>query len=129
MPTRVLCSSAMRTRETWERVARSFEPEPEVSFERLLYLAPARELLERIRSEKDEAGPCLLVIAHNPGTEDLARTLSGSGDEKAWHRMRAKYPTGGLTTLAFDVDRWSELEPAAGELLRFVAPRDLGDVG
>ena len=96
---------------------------PEVSFERLLYLAGAGEMLERIRA--CEAEPCLLLVAHNPGAQELARGLAGSGDENAWHRLRGKYPTGGLATVVFDLDRWCDVAPAAGRLLRFVVPREL----
>jgi len=127
LPARVLCSTAARARETWERVEPSLEAPgdaPAVEFERRLYLATAGELLTRVQACGDEA--CLLVVAHNPGIEDLARGLAGSGDEDAWHRLRAKYPTGGLATLAFDVPRWGDAAVSRGALVRFVTPRDLG---
>jgi phosphohistidine phosphatase len=123
-PERVLCSSAVRTRETWQRIEDCLASRPEVVYERSLYLAPAEGMLERIRGEPDAA--CLLVIGHNPGTEELARLLAGSGDEEAWRRLRDKFPTAALATLAFDAERWSELSPAAGRLLRFVTPGDVG---
>jgi phosphohistidine phosphatase len=126
LPVRVLCSTATRARETWERVRPGLEAAghpPAVDFERRLYLATAGELLARVQACADES--CLLVVAHNPGTEDLARSLAGSGDEEAWRRMREKYPTGGLATFAFDVPRWSDAAVSGGELVRFVVPRDL----
>jgi len=125
-PARVLCSTAARAHETWERVESSFEAAgitPAVELERRLYLASAGELLARVQACEDE--PCLLLIAHNPGIEDLARGLAGSGDEEAWHRLRAKCPTGALATLVFDVPRWREAATSGGELVRFVVPRDL----
>jgi phosphohistidine phosphatase len=125
-PDRVLCSTAARAQETWERVARRLEEagaKPPVDFDRRLYLATAGEMLARVRACGDE--PCLLLVAHNPGIEDLALGLAGSGDEDAWHRLRAKYPTGGLATLVFDVERWSDAAPKDGALVRFVVPREL----
>jgi len=122
-PTRVLCSSALRTRETWERIRECPGLEPEVSFERSLYLASAAEMLERIRAEA--SGPCLLVIGHNPGTEDLARSFAASGDAQARRRIVEKFPTAALATVACDAVGWAELSPASGRLLRFVTPRDL----
>lgn len=123
-PGRVLCSSAARTQETWRRVEERLGTEPELVVDPDLYLAPASEMLERIREAGGDT-PCVLLVAHNPGTEDLARWLAGSGDEAAWHRLRQKYPTGGLTTLRFDASAWDALKPGAGELLRFVVPREL----
>jgi phosphohistidine phosphatase len=123
-PTRVLCSSALRTRETWEHVREVLDAEPEVRVERSLYLASADEMLARIRAEG--SGPCLLVIGHNPGTEDLARALVGSGDARSRRRMEEKYPTAALATFAFDAAGWAELAPGSGRLLRFVVPGDVG---
>lgn len=130
LPVRVLCSTAARARETWERVRPSLEAAgaaPAVDLERRLYMATAGEMLARVQGCGDE--PCLLLVAHNPGTEDLARGLAGSGEEEAWHRMRGKYPTCGLATLAFDVPRWRDAAVSGGELVRFVVPRDLSHPG
>jgi len=122
----VLCSSAARARETWNRLGSRLERPGvarEVRFERRLYLAGAAEMLEQIRACETE--PCLLLVAHNPGIQELACRLAGSGDEGAWQRLRGKYPTGGLATVVFDLDRWCDVVPAAGRLLRFVVPREL----
>lgn len=122
-PDRVLCSSAARTRETWERVARELGAEPAVEILDALYLAPTQRMLEVLRAVQD--APCVLVIGHNPGIEDFARRLAGGGDANAWERMRARYPTAALATLAFPAARWPEVTPAAGELVRFTTPHDL----
>jgi phosphohistidine phosphatase len=129
LPDRVLCSTSTRTRETWERVRPSLEAaggDPDVDFERDLYLAGAGALLDRVRA--CDGAACLLVIAHNPGTGDLALGLAGRGDEEAWRRMRDKYPTAALATLVFEAASWSEIAPNTGALVRFVVPRDLGDL-
>lgn len=124
VPGRVLCSSARRTRETFERVAQQLAAPPAVSVEADLYLSSPAKMLEHIRTCGPEVA-CLMLIAHSPGTEDLARSLAGGGDEDAWHRLRAKYPTGALTTLRFDVASWADVAPSGGELVRFVVPREL----
>jgi len=126
LPDRVLCSSAARTLETWDRVRGSLEAEgcaPPIDVERSLYLADTEEMLDRIRACDDE--PTLLLIAHNPGTGDLALRLAGHGDEAAWQRLRQKFPTAALATLTFDAASWSEVSPSDGRLLRFVVPREL----
>ena len=67
----------------------------------------------------------VLVIAHNPGIQDLAITLAGRGDEEARERLDEKFPTGALATLSFRAERWTEVEPGSGELVGFVVPREL----
>src|SRR5436853_722867 len=47
-PELVLCSSALRTRETFAHIADAYGARPPVSFEEALYLATARTLLARI---------------------------------------------------------------------------------
>ena len=126
LPDAVVCSTAVRARETWERVGAKLAAAgavPEVVFERGVYLAGAGALLERVQGCGE--APCVLLIGHLPGVDDLARALARGGDEEAWHRLRDKFPTGGLATLVFDTERWSEVRPSAGELRDFVVPRDL----
>ncbi len=43
-----------------------------------------------------------MLVGHNPGLEDLAAELAGGGDPDARAALAAKYPTGGLATLAFE---------------------------
>ncbi len=123
-PDRVLCSSAVRTQETLERVSAAFARSPAVAIEEGLYLASAGELHAFIRRQKARTA-CLLVIAHNPGIGDLALGLAGSGEEEPWHRMRQKYPTAALATLRFEIESWAEAAVSGGELVRFVVPREL----
>jgi len=113
-PDLVLCSPAVRTRETLETV-RAELGEPEVLFVERLYAASDNELLEVLRNVEPDVGS-VLVIAHNPGLEDLSIALSGTS--------QAKFPTGALATLAFD-GAWDELEPGSCELTDFVVPREL----
>ena len=63
-----------------------------------------------------------MLIGHNPSIQTLALRLAGSGDDL--ERVRIKYPTGALATLAFP-GGWDELEPGAAELVAFVRPKDL----
>jgi len=66
----------------------------------------------------------VLLIAHNPGIGDLALGLTSTGDTHALERMQAKYPTGGLATLAFE-GSWADLGWDGARLVRFVVPRGL----
>ena len=120
-PELVLCSTALRTRETLGGIEPALGA-PRVLIERELYGASEDELLERLRGVPDAVGSVML-IGHNPGIQllalDLARPGAGAGE------LEAKYPTAALATLAFPGARWAELEPGAAELAGFVRPRDL----
>lgn len=75
-PDLVLCSDAVRTRETWEILSHTWDLLPPVLFEATLYLAEADTLLGRLRRIEPETGHVWL-IGHNPGLEELAGELSG----------------------------------------------------
>jgi phosphohistidine phosphatase len=120
-PALVLCSSARRTRETFERVAPALGEGISVQIERGLYAASDQRLLERLRAVEDGV-ESLMLIGHNPGVEQLALGLAGSGQKLA--RLRRKYPTGALATLEFS-GQWGDLRPGRAELMDFVTPKQL----
>jgi phosphohistidine phosphatase len=122
-PQLVVCSSAVRAMQTLEGVREAFAPETRVEIEDGLYAAGADRLLARLREVPDDLDS-VMVIAHNPGMEDLALALAGSGDDADLERMRTKYPTGGLATLGFD-GSWRELGSGRARLNAFVMPREL----
>lgn len=122
-PGLVLCSPAERARET----LRSVQPvlgDPVIRFESGLYLVGERVLMQRLHRVPDEV-TSVMMIGHDPGFHDLARSLSGSGDPDASARLEVKFPTAGLATLVLKRDHWQDLEPGACELHSFVVPRQL----
>jgi len=125
-PALVLCSSAVRTRQTLARVAAGFDPGSDlrIEIEGGLYDVSAAELLARIRGVADGVGSVML-IGHEPAIGELAVDLAGpESDEAQLARLRDKFPTAALAT--FDCPRgWSELGPEAARLVAFVKPREL----
>lgn len=120
-PSRVLCSSSARTRETLERISAGFGDGAAVEIEEGLYAASAGELLARLRGVSDDV-ESLMVIGHAPGLPELARRLAGRG--AGLERLRGKFPTAALATLSLGGD-WGDLAPGAAELVDFVKPREL----
>jgi phosphohistidine phosphatase len=120
-PALVLCSSARRTRETLEAIAPALGEGISVQIERELYGASEQRLLERLRAVEDDV-ESLMLIGHNPGVEQLALSLAGSGQNLGGPRR--KYPTGALATLEF-TSRWGDLQPGRAELTDFVTPKQL----
>jgi phosphohistidine phosphatase len=119
-PELVLCSTATRTRQTLELLEEAVAG-AEVAYEEALYAASAVTLLRRLRRVPDEVGSVLL-IAHNPGIQQLALALAAPSPRRA--AMEDKFPTGALAALRFD-GSWSDLAREGLELRDFVRPRDL----
>lgn len=120
-PQLVVCSSAVRARETLQRVLPGLG-EPEVWYEVALYAASAETLLARVRALPDEVDEAMLV-GHNPGLMDLVLRLAGAGALR--DRAAKNVPTGALAVLELDVASWTEAVPGCASLARFVVPRDL----
>ena len=116
----VLCSPALRTTETLEHVGRAFG-DAEMVVEDGLYGASDEDLLDRLRQVSEDVEGVAL-IGHNPGIQDLAGGLAGTGADL--ERMRTKFPTGALAVLEFD-GTWSGLAEGGGRLASFVTPKDL----
>ena len=117
-PDLVLCSPSKRTRQTLQRLELDAAV---VRFEDELYAASAGELLAVLNGIGDDVGSAML-IGHNPGIQDLALQLAGSGSDAS--AMRAKFPTAALATLAFS-GSWRELAPGGASLVAFVKPKQL----
>ena len=76
LPDLVLCSSALRARETLAGVAGAVDWDAQVRIEPDLYGAEPEAVLELVAWLGDQAG-CVLVLGHNPGLSLLASRLAG----------------------------------------------------
>jgi phosphohistidine phosphatase len=124
-PDLILCSTAVRTRQTLAPlVQRLAPPAPPISLERGLYLASVNTLLGRLRALPDDVATVLL-IGHNEGIGELAEVLAGRGLSAALAALRDKFPTGALATFRAPDGPWRDLAARSTELVSFVRPRDL----
>src|SRR6266581_4207437 len=89
-PDLVLCSSALRTRETLGRVLPGLGPELTVRIEPSVYSFEANQLLDRLRELPANVGSVML-IGHNPAMQQLASLLAALGDRL--HELRKGFPT------------------------------------
>jgi phosphohistidine phosphatase len=126
-PDLALVSPATRTRETWDLLAKAFDPAPAVEFVSALYGADASELLEILRAASGRADDrnlkSIMVVAHNPGLHELSLDLIGKAKDADREALEENLPTSGLTVFKFAIDNWSELSVRSGTLERFVSPR------
>jgi phosphohistidine phosphatase len=124
-PALVLCSTARRAQDTIEPLRDRLPAGTEIRLEDDLYGADAPDLLARLRQVPDDVGS-VMIVGHNPGLEDLVRSLGRAGDADLIARVRTKFPTAALATLTFD-GPWQQLGFGGPTRLEgFVVPGDLG---
>ena len=119
-PELVLCSSAVRARETLAQVEDALGS-PRIEIEDGLYAASADELVRRLGQLSPEMREVLLV-GHNPGLADLCLLLARPSTES--ERIAEKLPTGALVTLETRSD-WAALQPECATIVHLVLPREL----
>lgn len=120
VPEIVLCSTAQRARETLAPLLQRCDREMDISLCRDLYHADPDVILARIRRIKE--AEVVMVIGHNPGMEDCADLLCGSGERA---EMWEKFPTAACAHITFKKDNWSQVGPKGGHLQTFIRPRDV----
>lgn len=124
LPDVVVCSTALRTRQTWELMAPELGGSPSVTFEPRAYEASAQTLLY-LAQELPGACRSALLIGHNPAISQLAASLAeppASDDPLPSAVLR--FPTAAIAVLEFTGD-WPALAPGQARLLGFTAPADL----
>jgi phosphohistidine phosphatase len=125
VPALVICSDALRARQTLELLLPHLAEKPPIVYDRGLYLASPRAMLERVRKlDAAKAGHAMLV-GHDPGMHSLAVELAGSGEASQLRALARKFPTAALAVIAFSGRDWAKIAPAKGQLKLFVTPKML----
>ncbi|WP_405781905.1 SixA phosphatase family protein [Streptomyces sp. NBC_00859] len=118
-----LCSTSVRTRETWKLAVHELADRPRTIYEERLYEASLGELLVLLSETPDDVAD-VLVIGHNPGMHALADALSGQAEGDALTRInRTGFPTAGLAVIEF-TGPWKSVEHGVGRLTDFWAPHE-----
>ena len=116
-PDLVLCSSARRARQTWERLRAalggSAPGSDAVCFERRLYDAGAQDLLDLVSEQPGDAHT-LLTVGHNPASGQLVAWLTGRSD--------IAFPACALAVVGLG-ESWAAAAPGGGELADLWVPR------
>lgn len=117
LPERVLCSASRRTRQTLSGLGLPFR-EDQIEFSRFLYEAEADGYLRELRGQ---GAASVLLVGHNPATEELAGMLAGEGDGEARGKLMKGFPTSGLAVFDLDGDL-RDLAPGRARLRAFLTP-------
>jgi phosphohistidine phosphatase len=108
-PDLVLCSTAVRTRETLERLAITAK----VSYESRIYDNDADTLLSLV-SETDDDVRRLLLVGHNPSVHQFVHDLTGAAPDS--------FPTCALAVIELP-GTWMDARPRTGTLAQYRTPR------
>jgi phosphohistidine phosphatase len=118
----VLCSSAVRAVQTWERAAEAVPGRPPVEVLDELYPGDPGTVLRAIRRVAEDVRR-LVVVGHEPTQSALALALADDGsDPDAVQELEEGYPTSAVALLEVQVP-WSALRPQDARLVAFAVPR------
>jgi len=121
-PDIVICSTAVRARDTWLRAVKGGAHGGDVRYLEDVYEAWAPDLAKIIRGTNEEAGS-VLMIGHAPGIPDLVEYLAVRRPKsKAWSRLEEKFPTSALAVLELP-GSWADAGRNRAELTAFEVPR------
>lgn len=115
LPDQVICSSALRARETWELM----KIKAPAAFTERLYMAGSDMILKVLRQAEH---PRVMLIGHNPGIAAFAHTIVS---HPPGHARFDDYPTGATLIAEFAVKSWADLSWSSGTALDFTVPREL----
>lgn len=123
LPDTVVCSTALRARQTWELAADGLAAvvpgaAPEVRYEPRIYEATVLGLLMLVR-EFDPAWRTVLLVGHNPGMAELTAGLTDPPPDPP-----AAFPTAAVAVLGLYGD-WADAGPAEARLLAYTVPAEL----
>jgi phosphohistidine phosphatase len=125
-PALAICSSAVRTRQTADLVAKAMGRRLPVDSHRSLYDAGTDVVLGYL-GEIDNAVESALVVGHNPTVYQVAFELVGDGGDDRSVADRAaleshRFPTCALAVLTLDVQAWEDVVHGCGALAGIFKP-------
>ncbi len=129
VPDLVLCSTAVRARQTCELVLGALGApaiDTPVRHLRQLYAFSSPEPLLRAIRDHGGMARALMLVGHNEAMHDLALLLARAGEKEALERLGKKFPTAAIAIHDIDIDDWRALSPASdSRLAHLMRPREL----
>jgi phosphohistidine phosphatase len=118
IPDLILCSSAVRTKETVEVLADVLDYDGEIIYSDELYMGEPQDFVNALK-DLDEKYETVLIVGHNPGLEAYLQIIDGEIEA---------VPTGGLGYLVLVLDDWKDISlDTMGDLIGFWKPKELRD--
>lgn len=121
-PDFVLCSPAIRTKQTLEFVSESVKP-VSTDFPKIIYEGISDDLLELVQNMGDQYQSVLLV-GHNPAIHQFAASLAHEDTPTLMNRLAAGYAPATLTVLDVQAEEWADLKFGENKLIDFLEAID-----
>ncbi len=123
IPQGIISSPALRARQTIELVTDQLHDidSKNIIYEKDLYLANIAALLDCIRKYKQNLNS-LMLVAHNPGLEQLVHYLANKTTEVVKNKTMT---TANLVIFEY-TDNKCDIETDEGKLKVFIKPKELG---
>lgn len=118
----VLCSPALRTRQTVHEIGSGGCSEAEVVIEQSLYAADPDDVLQVLREAPHDAS-VVMVVAHAPALPVVVSMLAeGAGQADAHDALSKGFPPGAAAVLRYS-GHWSDLGLGTAVLEDYHAPQ------
>lgn len=123
IPSIILCSNALRTRQTLEALTQAADLQPEILYSEELYHGGAGEHMHKLQTLDDRHDSALL-IGHNPVIPALIAFLTNEDQSPRalYDGLIGLYAPATLTQLHCPIDSWSALSPYANALVTVTQP-------
>jgi phosphohistidine phosphatase len=115
VPELILCSPAVRARETLALVTKAAKWATEVRYDQRIYEASGLRLAE-VMSQIENDRKIVMMVGHNPGLEELLFLLTGTSQ---------KVPTGTVAKVLLKSTKWATAADKRATLDWIVKPREL----
>lgn len=118
VPDWIVSSTAKRARSTARRVAKACGYDAELVLSAELYGAGISDYLTAI-AKAPASAECILVVSHNPGSEEMIAALCGE---------LVEMPTAAVAQINLKEGCWNALKPDnSAELVRIWRPKEVAD--
>lgn len=113
LPELILTSTALRARDTAERVVAAGARAIPIRAVRSIYQATAAELVTVLGQAPGSVNR-LMLVGHEPGLPDLTALLCGAN---------ARFPTAAVARIDLEIDEWPAAGRGCGRLIWLLTPR------
>lgn len=119
IPEIIFCSTAKRTRQTWEIIKKVVGTANKEQLVPELYGASSATMLRQL--QRAETSP-VLMVGHNPGIGGFANIVLQNPPQSS---NFFRFPTCATMVCEFPSSKWQDIMPSEAILIDFVVPREL----
>ncbi|MEZ5691112.1 MAG: histidine phosphatase family protein [Rickettsiales bacterium] len=121
IPDKVICSTAQRTRMTFDNIEKALSEPLNVDYLPQIYNASEHEIFNQIVTITDDI-KTLMLIGHNPALYQISLTLAKDGDKTMHDNLHTGFPTCSLAIIEFN-GKWQDIMLSRSKILLFSTPK------